>query len=95
MKVAFNKIKITPKDFIGKPMAGYARKEPCLGKLDDIHTYGVLINLNNEDSNSNHLLLISVDILKLPFSIVEYIKKKLISNFTLLKSNGILINILL
>ena len=50
MNVAFNKIKITPKDYIGKPMAGYARKDPCLGKLDDVHAYGVLINQNDNNT---------------------------------------------
>ncbi|MHA1460209.1 MAG: hypothetical protein ACTSO8_01905 [Promethearchaeota archaeon] len=89
MKVAFSKIKITPKDYIGKPMAGYARKDPCLGKLDDIHAYGVLISQNNKNKN---LLLISVDILKLPLSIVEYIKKKLITKFKPLKSDTIVIH---
>ncbi|MBY9010981.1 MAG: hypothetical protein KGD70_01260 [Candidatus Lokiarchaeota archaeon] len=89
MYVAFDKISITPKDYIGKPMAGYARKDPCLGKLDDIHAYGVLITHDNKKSN---LLLISVDILKLPFSIVEYIKNKLISKFKLLKSDAIIIH---
>ncbi len=89
MNVAFGKIKITPKDYIGKPMAGYARKDPCLGKLDDIHAYGVLITQNNKNTN---LLVISVDILKLPLSIVEYIKKKLISEYKPLKSNAIVIH---
>lgn len=89
MNVAFSKIKITPKDYIGKPMAGYARKDPCLGKLDDIHAYGVLLTQNNKKTN---LLLISVDILKLPLSIVEYIKRKLISKFQPLKSDAILIH---
>ncbi|NVM16250.1 MAG: hypothetical protein HWN80_00935 [Candidatus Lokiarchaeota archaeon] len=89
MNVAFNKINITPKDYIGKPLAGYARKDPCLGKLDDIHAHGVLITHNNKNTN---LLLISVDILKLPLSIVEYIKKKLISKFKLLKSDAIIIH---
>ena len=89
MNVAFSKIKITPKDYIGKPMAGYARKDPCLGKLDDIHAYGVLITQENKNIN---LLLISVDILKLPLSIVEYIKKKLISKFKPLKSDTIIIH---
>jgi hypothetical protein len=89
MNVAFSKIKITPKDYIGKPMAGYARKDPCLGKLDDIHAYGVLITQNNKNKN---LLLISVDVLKLPLSIVEYIKKKLISKFKPLKSDRIVIH---
>ena len=89
MYVAFDKISITPKDYIGKPMAGYARKEPCLGKLDDIHAYGVLISQNNKNTN---LLFISVDILKLPLSIVAYIKNKLISKCKLLKSDAIIIH---
>ena len=72
MKVAFNKISITPKDFVGKPLAGYARKDPCLGVLDEIHAYGTLISLNNEKS---YLLIISVDTLKLPLSITQYIKR--------------------
>ena len=89
MNVAFNKISITPKDYIGKPMAGYARKDPCLGKLDDIHAYGVLISQNNTKKN---LLLISVDFLKLPLSIVEYIKKKLVFKFVPLRSDAIIIH---
>ena len=89
MDVAFSKIKITPKNYIGKPMAGYARKDPCLGKLDDIYAYGVLITQNKKNTN---LLLISVDVLKLPLSIVEYIKKKLISKFKPLKSDMIVIH---
>ena len=91
MNVAFNKTSITPKDYLGKPLAGYSRKEPCLGKLDDIHAYGVLINVN-KGSDNHHLLLISVDILKLPLSIVEYIIKRLISRFKLLKPNEIVLH---
>ncbi|MHA2289792.1 MAG: hypothetical protein ACXABG_13490 [Promethearchaeota archaeon] len=89
MNVAFSKVKITPKDFIGKPMAGYARKDPCLGILDDIHAYGALIVFNNKNTN---LLLISVDILKLPLSIVEYLKKRLILKFSTLKKDAIIIH---
>jgi len=91
MKVAFNSTKITPKDFIGKPMAGYSRKDPCLGKLDDIHAYGVLLNINN-GNNNNYLLMISVDILKLPLSIVEYIKKRLILKFKSLNPDEIFLH---
>ena len=91
MKVAFNRTKITPEDYIGKPMAGYARKDPCLGKLDDIHAYGVLINIDG-NNNNHHLLMISVDILKLPLSIVEYIKKRLISKFKPLKPDEIFLH---
>ena len=91
MKVAFNRTKITPKDFIGKPMAGYSRKDSCLGKLDDIHAYGVLLNINN-GNNNNYLLMISVDILKLPLSIVEYIKKRLILKFKSLNPDEIFLH---
>jgi len=91
MKVAFNRTKITPKDYIGKPMAGYSRKDPCLGILDDINAYGVLINIDNSNNNL-HVLKISVDMLKLPLSIVEYIKKRLILKFKPLKPNEIFIH---
>jgi len=91
MKVAFNRTKITPKDYIGKPMAGYSRKDPCLGKLDDIHTYGVLLNIDRSN-NKHHILMISVDTLKLPLSIVEYIKKRLISKFKSLKPDEIFLH---
>ncbi|MFX0076479.1 MAG: hypothetical protein ACFE96_13640 [Candidatus Hermodarchaeota archaeon] len=89
MNVAFSKIKITPKEFIGKPMAGYSRKDPCLGKLDDIHAYGVLINQSDKKAN---LLIISVDSLKLPLSIVEYIKNKIILKHKDLNSDEIIIH---
>ena len=92
MKVAFDKINITPKDYYGKSLAGYDRKERCSGKLDDIHANGVLLRLKRETDKWEHLLLISVDILKLPFSIVEYIKKKIIKRFDFLFENEIIIH---
>ena len=91
MKVAFNRTKITPKDYIGKPMAGYSRKDPCLGKLDDINAYGALIDMDN-GNNHLHVLMISIDTLKLPLSIVEYIKKRLILKFKPLKTNEIFLH---
>jgi len=75
MRVAFNKIKITPKDYIGMPMAGYARKHPCLGKLDDIYANGVLITNEKKDNQKASVLLISLDLLKIPLGLSEYIKK--------------------
>ena len=90
MKVAFDKVSITPKDYYGKPLAGYDRKERCLGKLDDIHANGVFLRL--EDKSDSNLLLISVDILKLPFSIVEYIKNKIIKKFNFLHPDEIVIH---
>jgi len=92
MKVAFDKINITPEDYQGKPLAGYDRKDRCLGKLDDIHAYGVLLGLSNEEDMKNFLLLISVDILKLPLSIVKYIKKKIISKFDFFHEDQIIIH---
>ena len=92
MKVAFDKISITPKDYYGKPLAGYDRKERCSGKLDDIHASGVLLTLKGEADKEKYLLLISVDILKLPFSIVEYIKKKISKRFDFLFEDDIIIH---
>ncbi|MFX1453012.1 MAG: hypothetical protein ACFFCM_19400 [Promethearchaeota archaeon] len=92
MKVAFDKINITPNDYHSKPLAGYDRKEPCLGKLDDIHAYGVLLKLRNGNEREKNLLLISVDILKLPLSIVEYIKKKIINRFDFFHLDEIIIH---
>ncbi|NHJ23479.1 MAG: hypothetical protein EAX89_02820 [Candidatus Lokiarchaeota archaeon] len=92
MKVAFNRISITPKDYKGKPLAGYSRKEPCLGILDNIHAYGVLISNNNEEGKERNLLLISIDILKLPLSIVDYVKKRLMVKNPVLKSENILLH---
>lgn len=92
MKVAFDKINITPNDYQGKPLAGYDRKERCLGKLDEIHAYGVLLGLSNEEDIKNFLLLISVDLLKLPLSIVKYIKKKIIEKFDSFHEDQIIIH---
>jgi hypothetical protein len=92
MKVAFDKIDITPKDYYGKPLAGYDRKERCLGKLDNIYAYGVLLRVKDEVDKEKHLLLISVDILKLPFSIVEYIKKRIIDRVNFLHLDDIIIH---
>ena len=92
MKVAFDKINITPKDYYGKPLAGYDRKERCSGKLDNIHANGVLLTLKGDADKEKYLLLISVDILKLPFSIVEYIKKKIIKRFDFLFEDVIIIH---
>lgn len=92
MRVAFNRIKITPKNFIGMPMAGYARPDPCLGKLDDIFAYGILLEASNMDKSNKYLLLISLDLLKVPISIADYIKTKVIRIFNFLKPEQILIH---
>jgi hypothetical protein len=92
MEVAFSKIKITPREFIGKPLAGYTRKEPCSGKLDDLHSYGLLIDCSNSESQDNFLLIIAIDLLKIPISISNYIKNKIIKNHTFLRKEQILIH---
>ena len=90
MRVAFNKILITPKDYIGKPLAGYTRPHFCVGKLDDIYAHGILIeNKNKEDQ---YILLLSLDLLKIPLALVNYIKSTLESKSPLLKPRQILIH---
>ena len=60
MKVAFNKIKITPNNYIGMPLAGYTREEPCLGKLDDIQANGILIESSSKGTPKKMLIIISM-----------------------------------
>jgi len=92
MRVAFSKIQITPKNYIGKPLAGYTRKDPCLGKFDDIYAYAALIDGISEANKKNALLLISIDTLKIPLSISKYIKKKISSTHPELDYEHILIH---
>lgn len=87
MKVAFGKNTITPLNFLGMPLAGYTRKKPCLGKLDDIHVHGILI-----EENQDYLLMLSFDTLKLPLAIVGYMKTKITSIFPYIKPEKILIH---
>ena len=87
MKVAFGKKTITPLNYLGMSLAGYTRKKPCLGKLDDIHVHGILI-----EENQDYLLMLSFDTLKLPLAIVEYMKNKIISVFPSIKPDKILLH---
>ena len=89
MRVAFNRIKITPENYIGMAMAGYTRPDPCLDKLDNIYAHGVLIEATNKNKN---LLLISLDLLKVPLSIANYIKRKIKDEFSFLNPSLILIH---
>lgn len=90
MKVAFSKTKITPKDFIGKSMAGYTRQHYCIGKLDDIYANGILIESDKKEKQN--LLLISLDLLKIPLMLANYIKKKLEREFPEINSGKTLIH---
>lgn len=92
MKVSFSKIKITPKEYIGVPMAGYTRKDPCLGKLDDIHANGVLIESSSLKNGKENLLLISLDLLKVPLVWANYVRKKINDEFNSLDTKNILIH---
>jgi len=92
MQVAFSKISITPKQYIGKSLAGYTRKESCSGILDELYAYSVLIDCSNSNSEENYLLAIAVDLLKIPLSISNYIKEKIIETHPFLKKEQILIH---
>lgn len=92
MQVAFSKISITPKEYTGKALAGYTRKEPCSGKLDDLYAYSTLIQCSHSNSERRFLVLIAVDLLKIPISISNYIKEKIIEMHAFLKKEQILIH---
>ncbi|KKL57977.1 hypothetical protein LCGC14_2230000 [marine sediment metagenome] len=43
MRVAFNKIVITPKGYNSKQLTCYTRPCFCLGKLNEIYAHGILV----------------------------------------------------
>ncbi|TXT63490.1 MAG: hypothetical protein BAJALOKI3v1_360016 [Promethearchaeota archaeon] len=90
MKAGFSKIKITPENYIGIPMAGYSRPDPCLGKLDDIFVRGILIESEESQGNNRFLLLLSFDLLKLPRSIVSYFSDRIIEKYDWISRENIL-----
>ncbi|MBD3195574.1 MAG: hypothetical protein GF317_10990 [Candidatus Lokiarchaeota archaeon] len=93
MKVSFSKIKITPKNLDGVRMAGYARPDTCKGTLDDIFAHATLILSSSENNNDKEkLLLISIDILKFPISVADYVKKKISEAFNDISYQNILIH---
>jgi hypothetical protein len=92
MEVAFSKINITPRKYIGKPLAGYTRKESCSGKLDDLYAYSLLIDCSNSDSKGKILLIVAIDLLKIPISVSNYIKDQIIKSHTSLRKEQILIH---
>ena len=77
MKVAFGKIKITPKHYLGIPLAGYTPIPKCTGVLDDLYAHGVLIEDEELGNIKRRVLLISLDLLKLSLSFTNYIKEKI------------------
>ena len=78
MRVAFGKIKLTPKDYIGRTLAGYVPIVKCDGKLDDIYARGVLIEASPQTEN---LLIISLDFLKFSIKLSNYIKDKIYNRY--------------
>ena len=87
MRVAFGKIKLTPKDYIGRTLAGYVPIVKCDGKLDDIYARGVLIESSNQAEN---LLIISLDFLKFPMKLSNYIKDKIYNRYKILQEQILL-----
>ncbi len=78
MRVAFGKIKLTPKDYIGRTLAGYVPIVKCDGKLDDVYARGVLIESSHQTEN---LLIISLDFLKFSMKLSNYIKDKIYNRY--------------
>jgi hypothetical protein len=77
MRVAFGKISITPDNPVGVPMAGYSRDHAANGKLDELYAHAVLIEDVVMGNINKKLLLISLDLLKVPMSVSNYIKEKI------------------
>ncbi|MHA1794071.1 MAG: hypothetical protein ACTSVI_15625 [Promethearchaeota archaeon] len=78
MKVAFGKVKLTPKDgVIGKTLAGYSPIAICSGILDDIHAHAVLIEDTMLGNIKKRILLITTDFLKIPLTVSNYIKEQI------------------
>jgi hypothetical protein len=87
MKVAFGTVNITPNDFCGKALAGYTRKEPCLGKLDDLYAHTILLSNGSANGENSFFLLISIDLLKIPLSICSYIKTRILQFYPQIKDD--------
>ncbi|MHA1768135.1 MAG: hypothetical protein ACTSW5_10155 [Promethearchaeota archaeon] len=86
IKAAFGKIKLTPKDYIGRSLAGYVPIAKCDGKLDDIYARGVIIkslslSTSPNTDHSQYLLIISLDFLKFPIQLSKYIKDKIFNQY--------------
>ncbi|MHA1309833.1 MAG: hypothetical protein ACTSQO_02795 [Candidatus Helarchaeota archaeon] len=85
MRVAFGKVKITPKNYIGIPLSGYTRKKKCDGKLDDLYAHAVLIEVDYLKNLKKRILFISTDLLKLPMVYTDYVKEKIFKKYRIPK----------
>jgi len=88
MKVAFGKIILTPKDYIGRNLAGYVPVVKCDGILDDIYARGVIFESPHQ---TEKFLIISLDFLKFSMKLSNYIKDK-IYNLYKIPQNQILLH---
>ena len=77
MKAAFGKIVLTPKDVVGRMLAGYTPVQKCTGIYDDIHARAVLIEEKVLGNIKKRILLISMDFVQLPLIFTEYIKEQI------------------
>ena len=92
MKVAFGKIKITPKEVIGTSLAGYSQPKPCDGKLDDIYAHGVLIEDVILNNIKKKMLFLSLDLVQISLVLSDYIKEQIKEEVFSLGSAQILIH---
>ncbi|NMC07064.1 MAG: hypothetical protein GYA24_17745 [Candidatus Lokiarchaeota archaeon] len=77
MRVAFCQTSITPDDLTGISLAGYYRKHRAQGVLDTLHARGVLIEDTILGNIKKRVLLISMDTMKVPLKLTDYIKEKI------------------
>lgn len=81
MRASFGKIVLTPPDFLGgylgRPLAGYTPAPQCRGKYDDIMAHAVLIEETFIGNVKKHMLLVSLDYLKIPLLWTDYVKEKI------------------
>nr|MDO8084180.1 neutral/alkaline non-lysosomal ceramidase N-terminal domain-containing protein [Candidatus Sigynarchaeum springense] len=88
MKVAFGKIDITPPELqAGKgeaakiAMAGYSRDHYARGILDPLMVHAVLVEDTTLGNIERRFLFISIDTLKIPMKLADYIKEKIQKRF--------------
>jgi len=77
MRVSFGKVDITPKDYLGRFLAGYAPIPRCAGKFDDIHARATLIEDVVLGNVQKKLLVIAMDFVMIPIMFTDYIKEKI------------------
>ncbi|MHA1683283.1 MAG: neutral/alkaline non-lysosomal ceramidase N-terminal domain-containing protein [Promethearchaeota archaeon] len=92
MKAAFGKVVLTPDDYLGKILAGYTPSPPCTGKRDDIHARAIMLESVVLGNVKKKLLLISLDFLKIPLLVTDYIREKIQEKYREIAPDQILIH---